>query len=98
MSKKSQKVWFIVLVSIFATLWVASMVTLGIAAFSEGTTLKIETWYTETFTDEEAVLMGEEEEKVLDLLNVGKWATIISTTALLVVLLFKELKKKYNSK
>ena len=98
MSKKSQKVWFIVLVSIFATLWVVSMVTLGIAAFAEGPTLKIETWYTETFTDQEAVLMGKEEEKVLNLLNVGKWMTIINTAGLLIVLLFRELKKRYNAK
>ena len=98
MSKKSQKVWFIVLVSIFATLWVVSMVTLGIAAFAEGPTLKIETWYTETFTNAEAVALGEAEEKVLNLFSTSMYFTIFSTAGLLIVLLFKELKKKYNTR
>ena len=65
MSKKSQKIWFIVLVSIFATLWVASMVMVSIAAFNETTTLAIENWYKEINTDPNA--LGQTEEKTLDL-------------------------------
>lgn len=98
MSKKSQKIWFIVLVSLFGTLWVFSMVMLAIGAFSEPTTLKIETWYSETFTDADAVTLGEAEEKTLDLMNVSTWMTVINTAALLIVLLFGELKKKYSKK
>lgn len=98
MSKKSQKIWFIVLVSLFGALWVFSMVMLAIGAFSEPTTLKIEAWYSETFTDADAVALGEAEEKTLDLMNVSTWMTVINTAALLIVLLFGELKKKYSKK
>lgn len=96
MSKKSQKIWFIVLVSIFATLWVASMVMVSIAAFNETTTLAIENWYKEINTDPNAI--GQVEEKTLNLFNVSAWALALSTAGLLIVLLFTELKKKYNNK
>ena len=96
MNKKKEKIWFIVLVSVFATLWVASMVMLGLSVFSETATVGIETWYTETFTNAEAVAIGEAEEKVLNLFSTSMYFTLFSTAGLLIVLLFKELKKKYN--
>jgi len=95
MSKKTEKILFIVFVSLFATLWVASMVMLGIAAFSETTTASIEAWYLENHPADPTTGA---EAKTLDLLNVTTWATIINTAALLITLLFNELKKKYNTK
>ena len=95
MSEKSKKIYFIVFVSLFAALWAFSMVSLGIAAFSETTTASIEAWYSETFTDADAVALGEAKEAELDLMNFSTWMTVISTAGLLITLLFKELKKKY---
>ena len=42
--------------------------------------------------------MGEAEEKVLNLFSTSMYFTIFSTAGLLIVLLFKELKKKYNAR
>ena len=95
MSKKSQEICFIVFVSLFATFWVASMVMLSIAAFNEGATASIEAWYAERHPANETT---GEAGKELDLMNISNWVAIISTTGLLVTLLFKELKKKYNTK
>lgn len=86
MNKNKKKVWFIVLVSIFATFWVASLVFLGFATLSENITNAIETAYSKVF-----------EEKTLNLLKVTLWSSVISTFALIVTLLAKELKKKYIS-
>ena len=84
MNKNKKRTWFIVLISVFATFWVASLVFLGFATLSENITNSIETWYADTF-----------EEKTLDLFKVSSWATIINTFALVVTLLSTELKKKY---
>ena len=81
---KKKKVWFIVLVSIFATLWLTSLVFLGFATLSDSITTSIETWYSTKF-----------EEKTLDLLKVSMWATLVNTIALMFVLLYQEFKKKY---
>lgn len=85
MKNKTKKVWFIVLVSVFATLWVASLVFLGFATLSDSITNSIETWYA-----------GKFEEKTLNLMKTSLWGTVISTTALTITLLFKELRKRYN--
>ena len=95
MSKKSQKICFIVFVSLFATFWVASMVMLSIAVFNETATASIEAWYAERHPVDEA---AGETAKELDLMNLSNWMLIISTAGLLITLLFKELKKKYNTK
>ena len=87
MKNKKQKIWFIVLVSLFATLWVTSLVFLGFATLGPSVTDKIQTWYAETF-----------ENKTLNLMNVSLWATVITTFALTVTLLFKEIKKRYAIK
>ena len=68
---------------------------LGLAAFNEEVTLSIETWYAERHP---ADAKTGEEGKTLDLFNVTKWATALTTAALLITLLFKELKKKYNAR
>ena len=87
MNKKTKKICFIVLVSLFALLWVTSLVFLGFATLSESITNTIETWYSEKFTD-----------KTLDLMNVSLWSTVLSTFALTVTLLFKEIQKRYATK
>lgn len=84
MKNKTKKIWFIVLVSLFGALWLASLLLLGFATLSDSITNSIETWYAKTF-----------EEKTLNLMKVSMWATVISTFALTVTLLFKELKKRY---
>ena len=84
MNKNKKRTWFIVLVSTFATLWVASLVFLGFSTLSENITNSIESWYATKF-----------EEKTLDLFKVSSWSTILTTCALMIVLLAKELKKKY---
>ena len=84
---KKNKIIFIVLVSTFATLWVASLLFLGFATLSDSITNSIQTWYANTF-----------EEKTLNLLKFSMLSTIITTFALVVTLLAKELKKKYISK
>jgi hypothetical protein len=79
-----KKVWFIVLVSIFSVLWVASIVFLGFATLSETITDAIESAYSSTFTD-----------KTLNLLTVSMWGVVLSTIALVITLLAQEIKKKY---
>lgn len=81
---KRNKIIFIVLISVFATLWVASLVFFGISTLADSATKSIETWYADKFT-----------EKTLNLYKVSMWATVINTFAVLVTLLAKELKKKY---
>ena len=85
MKNKTEKIWFIVLVSLFATLWLASLVFLGFATLSETITSSIENWYSTTF-----------ENKTLDLMKVSLWSTVLTTFSLTVTLLFKEIKKRYN--
>lgn len=85
MKNKTRKIWFIVLVSLFATLWLTSLVFLGLATLSDSITDSIETWYTTTFED-----------KTLDLMKVSLWSTLLTTFALTVTLLFREIKKRYN--
>lgn len=84
--KKNKKIWFIVLVSIFATLWAASLVFLGFATLSETITDSIETWYSTKY-----------EEKTLNLFKISMWSTFINTVLLSFILLYKEFKKKYLS-
>ena len=84
---KKNKIVFIVLVSTFATLWVASLLFLGFATLSDSITNSIQTWYANAF-----------KEKTLNLLKFSMWSTILTTFALVVTLLAKELKKKYISK
>jgi ABC-type phosphate/phosphonate transport system permease subunit len=86
-NSKKKKIWFIVLVSIFATLWATSLLFLGFATLSDSITDSIQTWYSNKF-----------EEKTLNLLKVSMWSTVLTTFALTVTLLAKELKKKYISK
>lgn len=95
MSKKNKKIWFIVLVSVFGVLWLYSLVMLSLAAFNDSVTLSIESWYLENHPED---LATGQEAKTLDLLNVSTWMFAINTAALLIVLLFKELKKKYITK
>ena len=85
MKSKTKKIWFIVLVSLFATLWVSSLVFLGFATLSDNITGSIESWYAKTFQD-----------KTLNLMKTSLWGTVLTTFALTVTLLFKELKKRYN--
>lgn len=85
MKNKTKKIWFIVLVSAFATLLAASLVFLGFATLGEETVGKsITDWYE-----------GKHEDKALNLLSKSMWAVVINSFALIVVLLAKELKKKY---
>ena len=93
MSKKSQKICFIVFVSIFAVLWVGSMVMLGLAAFNAEVTESIESWYASKHPADPTT--GKEAE-TLNLFKVTAWASALSTAGLLITLLFKELKKKYR--
>ena len=86
-NSKKNKIIFIVLISTFATLWVASLLFLGFATLSDSITNSIETWYAVKF-----------EEKTLNLFKFSMWTTIISTLGLIFTLLSKELKKKYISK
>ena len=95
MNKKKEKILFIVFVSVFATLWVASMVMLGIAAFNETATASIEAWYLEKHPADPTTGAAAE---TLDLLTFTTWTTIITTAGLLITLLFAELKKRYNTK
>ena len=84
MKEKKKKIWFIVLVSIFATLWVASLVFLAISTLNYDITEKIQTAYANKFED-----------KTLNLFKLSFYSTIITTAGLLITLLFKELRKKY---
>ena len=85
MKNKTRKICFIVLVSLFTTLWLTSLVFLGFATLSDSITKSIETWYSTTF-----------ENKTLELINVSLWSTLLTTFALTLTLLFKEIKKRYN--
>lgn len=84
MKNSKSKIWFIVLISIFGVLWLTSLTFFGISTLSESITDSIQTWYSDTFTD-----------KTLDLSKVSLWATIVTTTAVVITLLWKEIKKKY---
>ena len=84
MKNNKKKIWFIVLVSIFATLWITSLLFLGFSTLSESITNSIETAYANRF-----------EESTLNLQTTSMWATVITTSALTITLLAKELKKKY---
>lgn len=83
-NSKKKKITFIVLISVFATLWVTSLVFFGISMLADTATKSIETWYASKFT-----------EKTLNLYKVSMWSTVITTFALLMTLLAKEFKKKY---
>ena len=84
MKSNTKKVWFIVLISVFGLLWLTSLLFLGFATLSDSITKSIETWYASI-----------REESTLNLLKVSSWSTIITTLALVITLLAKELKKKY---
>ena len=71
------------------------MVMLGIAAFNESATSSIEAWYLERHPADPTT--GAEAEE-LNLFKTSMWATIATTGALLVTLLFTELKKRYSTK
>ena len=83
-NKKSHKIVFIVFLSLFATWWVASLVFLGFATFSENITESIQAAYAKAFKD-----------KTLDLMKVTIWTTFLSTACLVTTLLFDDVKKKY---
>ena len=82
---KKNKICFIVFLSIFIAIWLASLVFLGITSFSDTTTKSIETWYATKY-----------EEKTLNLAKVSLYGTLLSTCAIVVTLLFKEIKKTYR--
>lgn len=87
MKNKRKKICFITLVSLFAFLWISSLLFLGFATLSDSITTSIESWYATKF-----------EEKTLNLMKVSLWSTVLSTFALTVTLLFQEIKKRYNVK
>ena len=89
MKKDKKKIIFIVVLSVFLTLWVASLVFLGFATLSESITESIQNWYSEKFSDPEGTV------KTLNLLKVSTYATIITTASVVITLLFKEIKKRY---
>ena len=82
--QKKNKIIFIVFVSIFATLWFASLLFLGFATFSETITTAIQNAYSNVFKN-----------KTLNLMKVTIWSTLLTTTGLVVTLLFQDIKKKY---
>ena len=85
MKSETKKILFIVFVSLFATLWVTSLVFLGFATLSDNITGSIESWYAKSF-----------EGKTLNLMKTSFWGTLLTTIALTITLLFKELKKRYS--
>ena len=89
MKKDKKQIAFIVVLSIFLLLWVTSLVFLGFAALSETITESIQSWYSEKFSNPEETV------KILNLLKVSTYATIITTSAVVITLLSKEIKKKY---
>ena len=89
MKKDKKQIAFIVVHSIFLLLWVTSLVFLGFAALSETITESIQSWYSEKFSNPEETV------KTLNLLKVSTYATIITTSAVVITLLSKEIKKKY---
>ncbi len=89
MKKDKKQITFIVVLSIFLLLWVTSLLFLGFATLSESITDSIQSWYTEKFSKPDEVA------KTLNLLKVSTYATIISTSAVVITLLAKEIKKKY---
>lgn len=89
MKKDKKQIAFIVVLSIFLLLWVTSLVFLGFAALSETITESIQSWYSEKFSNPEEIV------KTLNLLKVSTYATIITTSAVVITLLSKEIKKKY---
>ena len=82
--KKKKSVLFIILVAVFATFWLASLLFLGFATFSDTITGAIEQAYSNVF-----------KEKTMSLLSVTLWSTTIFTAALLITLLWDEIKRKY---
>ena len=83
-NSKKNKIWFIVCLSVFGFLWLVSLIFFGFATLSENITESIQNWYSSIF-----------EEKTLNLYKVSLWGTVLSTTALLITLLFKDIKKRY---
>lgn len=82
---KKNKICFIVFLSVFVVIWLTSLVFLGISSFSENATKSIETWYA-----------SKNEESTLNLAKVSLYGTLLSTCAIVVTLLFKEIKKRYR--
>lgn len=83
-NNKKNKIWFIVCLSVFGFFWLASLIFFGFANLSENITESIQNWYAKSF-----------EGKTLNLFNVSLFGTVLSTSALLITLLFKEIKRRY---
>ena len=82
--KKGNKIAFIIVASILAVLWVASLVFLAFAVYSADITSAIQNAYAKVFKD-----------KTLNLFKVTLWSTMITTVLLVGTLLFDEVKRKY---